>query len=381
MKHLLSALKKGMSRFFRTADMTLFILCVAASLCGLLLIASAARELPGGALRYLAMQGAALMIGVAAFMLFSFVDIEHISALWKWIAAFNLLAILALIPFGVERGGNRAWIQWRFISIQPAEIVKLTFILLLACHMYALRDVLNRPLPMLSLAAHAFGYAVLVMVISNDMGSALVFLVIFIVMLIVAGARLWWFLIAGGAGAALWPLFWNVVLRADQRARILIVYNPESDPLGKGWNLLQSMRAIAGGGLFGQGLFKGTLTQGSFGTLPAKWTDFIFAVCAEELGLIGCLLIVGLLTAIIVRCLYVCTRAKSPLSMLFCAGVVGWLFFQTFENIGMCLGLTPVIGLTLPFISYGGTSTMALFAAMGMVSGVYMRPVPGWLKT
>jgi len=142
---------------------------------------------------------------------------------------------------------------------------------------------------------------------------------------------------------------------------------------------MQSRLFIGSGKLFGQGLYNGTLTQHTGLTrLPEKHTDFIFAVAGEELGMMGCMVIMLLLVAVIVRCLYISTKAKSMLSSLVCVGVAGMLMFQTFVNIGMCIGVAPVIGITLPFFSYGGSSVLATFMAMGMVSSARMHPKIGW---
>ena len=148
------------------------------------------------------------------------------------------------------------------------------------------------------------------------------------------------------------------------------------DPLGQGirWQLNQSRLALASGQLTGTGLFNGRQTQS--GALPERQTDFIFAVIGEELGLIACVIVILLLLAIIVRCIYIGVKSQNYMSMLVCFGVAGWLIFQTFENIAMTIGLAPIIGVTLPFISYGGSSIIALFAAMGLVSGIKYRPKP-----
>ena len=151
-------------------------------------------------------------------------------------------------------------------------------------------------------------------------------------------------------------------------------------PMNEGWHQGRSLLAFGSGGWFGQGLFHGTQTQSGSGSLPAGHTDFIFAVAGEELGYIGCIAIVLLLLSIIVRCLVIARRAKTSMDALLCVGVAGMLGFQMIENIGMCLFVTPVIGLTLPFFSYGGSSLITMFAAMGLVSGVKMRSLPEWLR-
>jgi rod shape determining protein RodA len=140
------------------------------------------------------------------------------------------------------------------------------------------------------------------------------------------------------------------------------------------WQAHQSVRAITGGGFTGQGLGNGRLTQSR--GIPEQHTDFIFSAAGEELGFLGCLLIIALLVAIITRCFYIGVKSNNPLGLLVCTGLAAKLIAQAFENIGMCLGLLPVIGITLPFFSYGGSSLVTCFAAMGIVSGIKMRPKP-----
>jgi len=159
---------------------------------------------------------------------------------------------------------------------------------------------------------------------------------------------------------------------------ILVVIDKNLDPLGKGYHANRAKVAFQNGGFFGQGLLNGKTVQGE--TLPAKHTDFIFAACGEELGFIGCALIIVLLSLIIFRCFYVALHAKNKMGSIICAGICGMMMFQTIENILMCLGLFPVIGLTLPLFSYGGTSVITTFAAMGIVSSIKMRPMPEWYK-
>ena len=195
-------------------------------------------------------------------------------------------------------------------------------------------------------------------------------------MLFAGGVKLYWFGIAAGAVAAITPFLWNNFLADYQKERIIAPYNPSIDPTGLGitWQANQSKAAIASGELFGKGLFQGDRTQS--GSVPQQQTDFIFAVAGEELGFIGCLTIVTLLSIIIIRCIMVGLRSNSRMGMTICFGIAAMLTFQTLENVGMCLGLTPVIGLTLPFFSYGGSSIITLFAAMGIVSGIRMHRNP-----
>ena len=217
----------------------------------------------------------------------------------------------------------------------------------------------------------------LIIITSADLGSALIFIAIFAVMCFAGGVRIIWFLIGIGAVAALAPLAWNSFLSDYQKARIMAPYFPETvDPTGLGitWQVNHSKIALASGGFWGQGFMNGTQSQSD--ALFAKHTDFIFSVAGEEFGAIGCIVIIILLLTAIIRCIYIGLKSNKYMNTVICCGMAAMLGFQTFENIGMCLGLTPVIGLTIPFVSYGGSSIISCFAAIGIVSGIRIRPNP-----
>lgn len=371
---------KAVKRFLRTADMFLLFICLISSAYGMVLISSAGRTMEIGARRLLVVQGGGIAIGVVLFVILSCVPLDMLARLWKWILAFNVLFMCLLFVWGVDRSGNRSWLQIPGfpVAIQPAEVVKVGFILLLAKQMYefAQRDRLNSVFSVGLLAAHFGLMAGIIFITSKDVGMLVVYAFIFLTMSLAGGLKLRWFAVAAAAVGAATPFLWRM-LGEVQRQRLLIGFNPEADPLDKGWQAIQSKVAIGGGKLFGQGLYKGVQTQ--LGTLPEKQTDFIFAVAGEELGLVGCAVILLLLATIILRCLYVATRAKTGLARLVCVGVAGMLLFQTIINVGMCLALTPVVGLTLPFFSYGGSSIVTMFAAMGMVSSAHRHPKTHWL--
>lgn len=360
--------------YFKKTDSLLLLVCCLATAYGIVLISSATASYE--TMRYVYIQLAALGIGVLLFILVSLIDLDIIGDKWYILLAFNFLCIASLFLFGVAGdSGNRSWIRFAGIGIQPAEIVKITFIILLAKQMTFLKEYrnLNAFFSVAQLTVHFAATFLLIILASDDWGSALVYLFIFIFVLFAGGIKLRWFALGLGVLAAATPILWNFVLRDDQKLRIMALYDNSIDPEGLGvtWQTSRSKIAIASGQLTGQGLYNGTQTQSSY--LPAKHTDFIFSVAGEELGLIGCIAIILLLTVIIARCIYVGVKSHDTMGFLVCMGVAGMLIFQTFENIGMCLDITPVIGLTLPFFSYGGSSIITLFAAMGLVAGVRMR--------
>ncbi len=365
--------------FLQRADMLLLTLCLISSVFGLVMISSATATSKSGSAGYLMVQTVALLIGIFLFVLLTVLDVDLIADKWPLLVAVSVLLLLALIPFGHNDGtGNKSWIRFLGIGIQPSEIVKVIYIVLMAKHISYLKEYknLNHVLSVGQLAMHFLLPFALVVVISADLGSALIFLFIFVVMLFAAGLKLYWFILGIAAIAAVIPFAWTHVLRPDQIARILAPYDSSIDPAGDDvmWQASQSKLALASGQLVGTGLHNGPQTQSQ--AIPAQHTDFIFAVIGEELGMLGCCAVMLLLLLIILRCVAIGLRSKNTTSMLVCFGVAATLLFQTLINIGMCLGITPVIGLTLPFFSYGGSSTFSLFAAAGLVSGVKFRPKP-----
>ncbi len=378
---MLDRMKNGLDDFFQQADLLLLGLCCTASVYGIFLIYSATRYRGGN--RSVVMQSVALGLGILAYILAAQIDLEALLKRWVWIAAFNVtLIVLLLTPLGIggEEMGNTAWLRFPGIpvSIGPAEIVKITFIILLAGQMAWLReekhDLKSFPAAMM-VAGHTIFLMGLYVAISGDMGNGIVFFFIFVCMAFAAGFALRWFLLLfagiGGAAYAAWRLD---LIPLYQRERFIVVFDHEYDPLGRGWQQRRSMLALGSGGFFGQGYMQGTQTQSlSQESLPWRHTDFIFSVCGEELGLLGCIAVMLLLLAIIIRILIVARNAVTPFHCNVCVGVAAMLMFQTIINIGMCLFVMPVIGITLPFFSYGGSSLLTLFAAMGIVAGIKMR--------
>ena len=385
-----------LSDVVRQSDLVLLALCVTSTLYGMVLIASATHF--RGTLKYVAIQGLGLMIGVLLYFFLSAVDVGELSKKWKWLLAFDFGFILLLrTPFGLTRNGNRAWLGVNDIgerlgvgilanfpiTVQPAEIVKITFSILLARQLALLtekRD-LTRFSNVIQPTAHAGAMFVFYYILSKDAGSGLVYLFVFLCMAFAAGFALRWIFLGVGGAVGGFLAAWNLnLLRGDWYARIKVILDHSYDVQGKGFQQTRGLLALGSGRLTGQGLFNGTQTQSSSKwSLPERQTDFIFCVCGEELGFIGCLLVIVLLLAIIIRCLIVAREAPSRMESLVCVGMAGMLIFQTIANIGMCLFLLPVVGLTLPFFSYGGSSIVTLFAAMGVVSGIKKRSRPEWL--
>ena len=364
--------------YIKKADMFLLALCLICSIFGLVLIWSATNSFADGAAPFLRVQIGALVLGLVFFVFFSVIDVEVIAQRWKVLFVFNVLILASLFVFGVGiDGGYRMWLRFWGIGIQPSEIVKITFIIMLAYHIQYLKTYknLNSFFSIAQLGLH-FTY---LLILLPDVGNGLIFVFIFLVMLYMGGVKLRWFLLGGVVLIFIAPILWTQ-LNHYQQMRILAPYDPTIDPLNHTWNFQvhRSRIAIASGQIAGQGLGQGLQTQG--GMVPAQWTDFIFSVAGEELGIIGAIAVILLLALIIFRCFYVASKARDTLSALTCVGVGSFIMFQTLENIGMTLGLTPVVGIALPFFGYGGSSLATTFAAVGLVCGVKMRTVSPWRR-
>jgi len=377
---MLKRLRDVLADFFQQADLVLLGLCCGSTLFGIVMIFSATRYM--GSNRHVLVQTAALLLGICVYIGVSMVDFEALIKKWKWIAAFNVGFIgLLLTPYGVsDNTGNTAWLKFPFlpVSIGPAEVVKITFTLVLAYQLAWLREE-KRDLRSFRSAVQAAGHALCLIgyyfLISGDMGNGLVFLFIFVCMAFVAGFALRWFaLLFAGGGAAVAAAWFLNLMPNYMMERFRALFDHSYDPLGVGWHQNRSLLTLGAGGVFGQGYLKGTQSQSaSSWSLPGRHTDFIFSVCGEEFGMIGCLLIIALLLAIIIRVLLVARNAQTPFYCYVCVGMAAMLVFQTLINIGMCLFIMPTIGITLPFFSYGGSSILTLFAAMGVVSGIKKR--------
>ena len=360
---------------FRKGDLVLLFMCLALNVFGILMIASTTNQV--GPTRYLVIQPIAAALGVFMYVLMSSIDTEFFSEHRYWLVVINTLLLLLLVPFGTDNGtGNKSWLDFPLlpIDIQPAEICKITYILIMASVMSSYQNRISSLRSVFTMVFHLGLLAGLNMVLSSDLGVTLIFVFIFAGMAFCGGVNPLWFLIAAGAVVALFPVLWNF-LGEYQKLRIEILFNPDIDPLGTGprFHTMQALKSLTGGGMTGQGLFQGHRTQ-TLDALFAQHTDYIFAAIGEELGFVGCALVVLALLAIIIRVIWVGARSQDYLRRMVCFGAASALIFQVTSNVGMCIGITPVIGLTLPFVSYGGSSLITLYTMLGLVSGVYARP-------
>lgn len=362
---------------FRKGDMVLLALCVVASLFGIVMIATAVAY--DGGTRNIIIQSATLVVGVLIYLALTAFDIEILAGQRTMLFLFNTALILMLLVWGIEGdSGNKSWLSFPFLpfNIQPAEICKITYIVILAKTMSVNQTRISSVRCVSRMTFHMLYIVGLIIFISSDTGVALIFIFIFLAMAFVGGVNGWWFLGGAGAVAVASPYLWEYVIREDQKRRVLALFDPTIDPTGLNelWQTNMNLEALRNGGLSGQGLFNGRLT--SSGSLPAQHTDSIFCAIGEQLGLIGCLAVLLLLLAIVARIIYVGMKSPDFMNRLICVGIAAMFLFQILINIGVCLGLVPVIGLALPFFSYGGSSMLTTFMALGIVSGIKMRPAP-----
>jgi len=367
--------------FFRKGDMVLLSLCLIASAYSSLVIASATNASKfGSSTRYIVIHVAATLLGLLAYAIISSIDLDFLSEHRMVLAAMNVGMLLLLIPFGTDAGtGNRSWLDFPFlpVNIQPAEICKIFYIIIMASVMSSRQNRISSVPSVLLMAGHLILIVVTNTVLSRDLGVTLIFVFIFVGMAFAGGVNLIWFLLGGGMVVAAFPLLWNYYMDPYQKDRILYILYPDViDPKGLevGWHTSQSLQSLTGGGMLGQGLFDGNRTQA--GALYAQHTDYIFSTIGEELGYVGCALVIVLLVLIVIRCIWVGNHSSDYMRRMVCFGAASALIFQVCINVGMCIGLVPVIGLTLPLFSYGGSSIVTIYAMLGLVSGVHARPAP-----
>ena len=361
---------KDIKKYLLSLDWFLIITVIAATVYGLVLIKSTTT--PMNTNRYMVVQIAAICLGIVAMLIMANIDYCHVLKYTKYlyILAIVGMVVVLLLGTGEEETGRGSWLRIPGIpvSIQPSEIVKILYIVWLAKWVNSIKEKINHP-KNIALTA-LFAGIIIVLIVMDNLGSALIFMFITAAMLFISGLSLWYFLAFAVVAVAMSPLIWNS-MEPYQKGRILVMFNPESDPLGYGWQVIRSMNAIGSGGLSGAGFQQGYITQRAL--LSEQQTDFIFATAGEEFGFLGAMLVMVLLGLIFIRIFYVSLKARNDVGSLMCVGVLAMFTAQSIVNIGMCLSMMPVIGITLPFYSYGGSSTISSYMAIGLVLSVYSR--------
>lgn len=315
------------------------------------------------------------VLAIGLLLLIISVDYNNFASVVVYLYIGGILLLLAVLFFGTEIKGAKSWFTFGTLgSIQPSEFVKVIVIITFSKHVEKIKEsdanAINKPKNLLVLCVHML-IPILLIMKQPDWGTAAVFIGIMVTILFAAGISYKYIFTAFGVAAVSLPLLFFYVMEDYQRKRLLVFLDPNRDPLDSGYHVIQSKIAVGSGQLYGKGLFKGTQTQ--MGYLPEQDTDFIFSVIGEELGFIWCSVIIVLFVTLLLRFLYLASIAKDDFGSYIIIGVTAMLFFHILVNIGMTIGLAPITGIPLPFISRGGSSMLTNMAAVGLVLNVAMR--------
>ncbi len=368
-------MRKLLSRigdYFSGTDNLLWILMISATFISSLLLSSVERA--GGS--FVRTQILAAILGLAAAIVVSVIDYEYISRFWYLLAIMSILLFAAVFLFGMTVSGtdDTAWIRLPGgITFQPSELVKIFFIVTFATHLNYLKknEKLKNFLGIVTLLGHA-AVPMIIIHFQGDDGSALIFGFIMLIMMFTAGVQTRYFVALICMLAVGIPVVWNVIMNNEHRNRILALMDIDGNAMTDyGYQQYQSKVSIASGELTGYGIGQGYRT--GIGYVPEQENDFIFSVACEELGFIGAMIVLAILLLIIIRIFINAQQARDDLGAFICYGMFGLIATQTIINIGMVLGLLPVIGITLPFFSAGGTSSMCLYIGMGLVQSVRLH--------
>lgn len=359
------------SKFWKRFDFVLLFTVIILCLYGFIMVKSATMSFEFGYVPSLKTQITSFVLGLFAIIFLVLIDYDLYGKLYIPIYIFcNLLLIAVLFfGFGEEQWGAKSWLEIAGVAFQPSEIAKFGVIISLSKFIDINKDKINEPLVLLKIIFFAF-IPVGLILLQPDLGTALVFIFFIFVMLFLSGLSMKYIYSFIGLGIISIPLVLKF-LAGFQLDRLLVFLNPELDPTGKGYQVLQSKMAIGSGMVFGRGLYQGVQTQYNF--IPAKETDFIFAVIGEELGLLGGLALIVLYALLLLRLVRISKNSVDLFGSLIVAGIASMLFFHIFENIGMTLGLMPVTGIPLPFISSGGTFLLVNMVSIGLALGVGVK--------
>lgn len=366
MRHLMAKI----ADYFREADKILLILSIFTSLYGTVAVFSATyyKETYRPAIT----QFGAMLLGLMAAVIISAYDYEKIAKRWYIVAAIGLIPVILtfFIGFAPEGTDDKAWLDLGVTTFQPSELLKVCFTVTFAVHLKRIKPNINKLKYLIPLCIHG-AFSVLLIHFQGDDGTALVFAVMVLFMMWTAGVSWKYFLLAFSAAAVASPFIYFFVMNDQHRERIKSLFNPVKDIQGIDYQQWRGSVALANGGWTGQGFLKGDLTQA--GAVPESHNDFIFVSIGEEFGFLGCLVVMLLLAAICLRCIRIARICSNDMGKYICVGIFAMIFAQSVINIGMCTSVLPVIGVTLPFFSAGGTSLLCLFLGVGLVLNVYMH--------
>ncbi len=369
-------LKDLIKMYFSCVDKWMLLLCFAVSGIGILiqhtLVNSNLASTLGISNRVYLVQIGASAFGIIAAVIISNIDYHILAKLWKLYMPVSVFLVILTFFIGMqvdETIDDKAWLRLPFgLTFQPSELLKICFIMSFAYHLSKVKDQMNQPLNFLFLCLHG-GFYILLISLQGDDGTAIIFACIFVVMLFAAGLD-WKYILAGFAVLPIAvPIAWQYFLSDDQRNRFLSVYFAEySDPLGADYQQRLSRISIGLGQLLGRGLF-----EDDYWYVPKMHNDFVFSFIGQATGFVGSMIVVVLLVGICIRSIANARTALDPLGSYICYGFFAMFFFQCLINIGMCISILPVIGITLPLLSAGGTSITITYLGIGLVLSVHMH--------
>ena len=364
-------------QYIKDMDKFLFLLIVVISSYSLLLLKSVSRAFESA--NYFKTQLVAIILGMVGAWILTLIDYNAIASFWYLIAGFSIFLMVYTLLFGISiestDGVNaKAWINLGVTTFQSSELVKIAFMITFAKHLSILkeRELLRRFVHVALLGVHAL-IPIGLCHLQGDDGAAMIFFCMFLAMTFVPGVQLRYFAGLFGALIVAAPLAWQYVLKEYQKKRFTAAYNLD-DPIvarGDGYQQYQGRLSIGSGKLWGRGLFEGPRVESNRVTF--QQSDFVFSVAGEELGFIGCTLIILLLVFLLIRTLHNARVARDPLGTYICVGFFGMIAAQAIFNLGMCLAILPVMGVTLPFFSAGGSSAACLYFGYGLVQNVYLH--------
>lgn len=366
---------KAVSNFWSVFDVQLAFYALALTVIGLLLAYtnSAAAPLASGSVFARALMWLAL--GIMAFTVAASIDYRWFRSFAWPIYVFNLGLLVVTLGIGSGVGGSSRWVSIGGMQFQFSELAKILMAIVIAKFLTSRGEKLGGLWTIVG-AGVITGPALALVLMQPDLGSSLVFGAVVFGALFVSGASVRWLSVAIAIGVATVPFVWNNVLHDYQRDRLLAILDPSSDAQGSLYQVTQSQIAVGSGGIFGKGLTNGVISDRY---LPVNTTDFAYAALGEQLGFLGSLLVLVLFAALIWRVLLVGWRSKDPFGLAFAAGVASMLLFQVLVNVGMVIGLMPVTGIPLPFITHGGASLISIAFALGVLQSINMRQErPTW---
>ncbi|MBQ3057614.1 MAG: FtsW/RodA/SpoVE family cell cycle protein [Clostridia bacterium] len=358
--------------FVRESDKVLLLLLFLAAGYGCMAVFSATHYMES--LRPFLVHSFCLVAGFGVIFVVSLFEYDRYTKYWPLFAVLGIVPVILtfFIGFAPEGTDDKAWLDLGITTFQPSELLKICFVITFSTHLAKAGKNINKIKTLIPICIHG-AIPVLLIHFQGDDGTALVFAVMVVLMLWSAGVSWKYFVAAFSALLVASPIIYFFIMNDTHRERLKNMFDIDADIKGVGWQQYRGRQALANGGLFGQGYLNGDLTQIGKSGVPEGHNDFIFVTIGEELGFFGCLAVIILLGAICIRCLQVAKLSAKNDGKYICVGIFAMLFAQIVINIGMCTSITPVIGVTLPFFSAGGTSLLCLFLGMALVHNVYMN--------